>query len=84
MRERPAACFYMGAFYAESLLFAENGNSIGAIQIADRFALVDVPDAAADRVIQALRGGSLKGRKVTVRRDRGPVPPGAKPRKGRP
>jgi hypothetical protein len=34
MRERPAACFYMGAFYAESLLFAENGNSIGAIQIA--------------------------------------------------
>jgi hypothetical protein len=34
MREKPAACFYMGAFYAESLLFAENGNSIGAIQIA--------------------------------------------------
>jgi hypothetical protein len=26
----------------------------------------------------------LKGRKVTVRRDRGPVPPGAKPRKGHP
>lgn len=60
------------------------GREIGAIQIADRFALVDVPDGAADRVIQALRGGSLKGRKVTVRRDRGPVPPGAKPRKGRP
>lgn len=34
MRDKPAACFYMGAFYAESLLFAENGNSIGAIQIA--------------------------------------------------
>jgi len=34
VREKPAACFYMGAFYAESLLFAENGNSIGAIQIA--------------------------------------------------
>lgn len=34
VRERPAACFYMGAFYAESLLFAETGNSIGAIQIA--------------------------------------------------
>ncbi len=34
MREKPAACFYMGAFYAESLVLAENGNSIGAIQIA--------------------------------------------------
>ena len=34
VREKPAACFYMGAFYAESLLLAENGNSIGAIQIA--------------------------------------------------
>ncbi|MEY3022379.1 MAG: hypothetical protein RIS86_1577 [Planctomycetota bacterium] len=34
VREKPAACFYMGAFYAESLVLAENGNSIGAIQIA--------------------------------------------------
>ena len=33
VREKPAACFYMGAFYAESLLLAENGNAIGAIQI---------------------------------------------------
>jgi ATP-dependent RNA helicase DeaD len=60
------------------------GREIGGIQIADRFSLVDVPDGAADRVIQALRGGSLKGRKVTVRRDRGPVPPGAKSRSERP
>lgn len=34
MREKPAACFYMGCFFAESLIFAENGNAIGAIQIA--------------------------------------------------
>ena len=34
VREQPAACFYMGTFYAESLILAENGNSIGAIQIA--------------------------------------------------
>ena len=34
MREKPAACFYMGAFYAESLILAETGNSIGAIQVA--------------------------------------------------
>jgi len=34
VREKHAACFYMGAFYAESLILAETGNSIGAIQIA--------------------------------------------------
>jgi hypothetical protein len=34
VRDRPATCIYMGQFYAESLLLAENGNSIGAIQIA--------------------------------------------------
>ncbi len=34
VRERPATCFYMGAFFAESLIMAETGNSIGAIQIA--------------------------------------------------
>ena len=34
MREKPAACFYLGKFYAESLILAETGNSIGAIQIA--------------------------------------------------
>jgi hypothetical protein len=34
VREKPAACFYMGCFYAESLLFAETANTVGAIQIA--------------------------------------------------
>ncbi len=34
VREKPAACFYMGTFYAESLILAETGNAIGAIQIA--------------------------------------------------
>ncbi|MED5474654.1 MAG: DUF6754 domain-containing protein [Candidatus Neomarinimicrobiota bacterium] len=34
IREKPAACFYLGKFYAESLILAETGNSIGAIQIA--------------------------------------------------
>ncbi|MCH8068524.1 MAG: fibronectin type III domain-containing protein [Candidatus Marinimicrobia bacterium] len=34
VREKPAACFYMGAFFAESLILAETGNSIGAIQVA--------------------------------------------------
>jgi len=34
VRERPAATFYLGAFFAESLILAETGNSIGAIQIS--------------------------------------------------
>ena len=34
VRDKPAACFYFGAFYAESLVLAEMGNSIGAIQVA--------------------------------------------------
>lgn len=34
LRERPAANFYLGTFYAESLILAETGASVGAIQIA--------------------------------------------------
>jgi len=34
VREKPATCLYLGSFYAESLILAEVGNSIGAIQIA--------------------------------------------------
>jgi len=34
LRERPAANFFMGYYYAESLLLAETGASTGAIQIA--------------------------------------------------
>ncbi|HEX9917183.1 MAG TPA: fibronectin type III domain-containing protein [candidate division Zixibacteria bacterium] len=33
-REKPAANLFMGAFYAESLLLAESGQSTGAIQVA--------------------------------------------------
>ena len=34
LREKPATIFLQGTFYAESLILAETGNSIGAIQIA--------------------------------------------------
>ncbi|MBI4231351.1 MAG: hypothetical protein HY608_10985 [Planctomycetes bacterium] len=34
VREKPAACFFMGYYYAEALLLAETGSSTGAIQIA--------------------------------------------------
>ena len=34
VREKPATVFLLGAFFAESLILAETGNHIGAIQIA--------------------------------------------------
>jgi len=34
VREKPATIFLQGHFFAESLILAENGNAIGAIQIA--------------------------------------------------
>ena len=43
LREKPAACFYQGQFYAESLLLAETGNSIGAIQIAGTGSSSQIP-----------------------------------------
>ena len=47
-----------------------SGREIGAIEIADRFSLVEVPETAADDVVAALRQVSIKGRKATVRRER--------------
>ncbi len=46
------------------------GRDVGAIDIADRFSLVEVPEEAVDDVIDALRTTRIKGRKIMVRRDR--------------
>jgi len=46
------------------------GRDIGAIQIADGFSLVEVPEVAAERVIGALREATIRGQKVIVRRER--------------
>ncbi len=46
------------------------GGDIGAIQIADGFSLVEVPEAAAEHVIGALRAATIRGVKVAVRRER--------------
>ena len=46
------------------------GRDIGGIEIGDRFALVEVPSDAADHVISALRGTTIKGKKATIRRER--------------
>jgi ATP-dependent RNA helicase DeaD len=47
-----------------------DSRDIGAIEITDRFALVEVPDDAADDIITALRGTTIRGKRVMARRDR--------------
>ncbi len=59
----------VGAVTGESSL---SGRDIGSIEIFQRFSLVEVPEAAVDEVVTALRGTLVKGRKATVRRDAGP------------
>ncbi len=46
------------------------GRDIRGIEITDRFSIVEVPEEAADHVIESLNGSRLRGRRVTVRRDR--------------
>ena len=58
----------VGAIASEARI---DSRDIGAIDIADRFSLVEVPERAADAIIAALRGTTLRGKKVTVRRERG-------------
>jgi ATP-dependent RNA helicase DeaD len=57
----------VGAIANESRM---SGRDIGAIEIADRFSLVEVPASAADEIIAALRRTSIKGHKATIRRER--------------
>jgi ATP-dependent RNA helicase DeaD len=47
-----------------------DARAIGAIQITDRFSLVEVPDEIADGIIETLRATTIKGKRVPVRRDR--------------
>ncbi|MGV9789335.1 DEAD/DEAH box helicase [Streptomyces sp. NPDC004673] len=57
----------VGAIAGETRL---SGRDIGAIEIADRFSLVEVPEEAADDVVSAMRGANVKGRRAQVRRER--------------
>ncbi|UCD18713.1 MAG: fibronectin type III domain-containing protein [candidate division WOR-3 bacterium] len=43
MREKPGAVFWQGYFYAESLILAETGHSVGAIQIAGTTSVEQIP-----------------------------------------
>lgn len=57
----------VGAIANESSL---SGGEVGAIEITDRFSLVEVPEHAADEVIESLRSTSLRGKRPTIRRER--------------
>ena len=56
----------VGAIANETSL---SGRDIGAIEITDKFSLVEVPDAKADEVIAAIKASTIKGKKQTIRRD---------------
>jgi ATP-dependent RNA helicase DeaD len=58
----------VGAIAGETHL---RGNDIGAIRIFDRFALVEVPTDSVDRVIDAMKATTIRGKKAAVRKDRG-------------
>jgi ATP-dependent RNA helicase DeaD len=57
----------VGAIAGESGI---SSRDIGAIQITDRFSLVEVPESAAEMVIAALQRSTIRGRRPTVRRER--------------
>ena len=43
---------------------------VGSIRIAERFSIVEVPEAIVEDVIRALRTAGVRGKNVTVRRDK--------------
>lgn len=43
LREKPGACFYLGQFVSEALIYSEVGHSIGAIQIAGTNEFTQIP-----------------------------------------
>ena len=47
-----------------------SSKELGAIEITDTFSLVDVPEAMADQIIDAMKKATLRGQKVPVRRSR--------------
>jgi ATP-dependent RNA helicase DeaD len=69
----------VGALANESNL---SGRDIGAIQIHERHALVEIPEHAADDLLRSLRGTTtLKGRRANIRRDRDFATSGARSRR---
>jgi ATP-dependent RNA helicase DeaD len=53
----------VGAITGEARL---EGGAIGAIEIADGYSLVEIPESLAPRVVRAMKGIRLRGRPVTA------------------
>jgi len=47
-----------------------DSRSLGAIEIADRFSLVEVPESLADQIITAMRSATIRGKSVQFRREK--------------
>ena len=47
-----------------------DSRAIGAIQITEKFSLVEVPAEIIDDIVTGMRGSTLKGKRVLYRRDR--------------
>ncbi|CAN5807522.1 hypothetical protein BH18ACI5_BH18ACI5_07940 [soil metagenome] len=47
-----------------------SSRDLGIVQIADRFSVVEVPSDDAEAVIESMKQASLRGQRVSVRRDR--------------
>ena len=56
----------VGAIAGEAKM---NSKEIGAIRVDAKHALVQVPEAMADRVIRALKATKRRGKKVDIRRE---------------
>jgi ATP-dependent RNA helicase DeaD len=57
----------VGAIAAEAGIASRE---LGAVEIADRFSLVEVPRDRADAIVAAMKKATLRGQKVQVRRER--------------
>jgi ATP-dependent RNA helicase DeaD len=55
----------VGAIAGESGI---QGNQIGAIEISDKYSIVELPEAVLEQVVQAMKKSVIKGRKAVVRR----------------
>ncbi|WP_425468347.1 DEAD/DEAH box helicase [Quadrisphaera granulorum] len=57
----------VGAVTGETRL---DGGEVGAIEVHERYSLVEVPSGAVDDVVSGLQSGLIRGRKVRVRPER--------------
>jgi ATP-dependent RNA helicase DeaD len=47
-----------------------SGKDIGSIEIGNGFALVEIPEADVDAVVEAMSSAKIRGQRVSVKRDR--------------